>query len=320
MLEADRDAQQVLRCARARAFDRCAVLDQSLRPAEARRAREDASAARSWPLFLRGPPRRRETTACRLAATSAATRPRIPDRLRALGSRHARCGGAPARSARGRGRWPTCARMRYGSVRMPAHARASTRRARARRHAAVCTVRMRAKNSSVCPRDDRAAQDVAVPAQVLRRRVHDEVGAELQRTLQHRRRPGVIARRRGAGARCAISTIAAMSVTRMPRVRRRLHPDEPCRGTHRARPPRRRRSCRRTSPRVPSGAKCSQQQVRRAVVGVLGRNDVVAGAQRLEDGARRGLARRERRRRRRRPRAAARHASSAWRVGLPDRV
>jgi hypothetical protein len=40
--------------------------------------------------------------------------------------------------------------------------------------------------------DDRAPDDVAVAVQVLRRRVHDEVGSESQRLLEHRREEGVV--------------------------------------------------------------------------------------------------------------------------------
>src|SRR5439155_1415895 len=40
--------------------------------------------------------------------------------------------------------------------------------------------------------DEVAPDDIAVPAEVLRRRVHDDVGTELQRTLQSRRGEGVV--------------------------------------------------------------------------------------------------------------------------------
>ena len=58
---------------------------------------------------------------------------------------------------------------------------------------------------------DRAADRVGVPAEVLRRRVHDGVGAELERALDRGRREGVVDDDEGVGARAR----------RSPRCRRR---------------------------------------------------------------------------------------------------
>ena len=63
----------------------------------------------------------------------------------------------------------------------------------------------------VARRDDRAADDVAVAAAVLRRRVRDDVGAERERALQVRRGEGVVDDERPRPASCAISASAAMS-------------------------------------------------------------------------------------------------------------
>jgi hypothetical protein len=46
--------------------------------------------------------------------------------------------------------------------------------------------------------DDRAAKQIAMAAKIFRRRVNDEVGAELQRILQNRRREGVVDDRKRA--------------------------------------------------------------------------------------------------------------------------
>ena len=59
--------------------------------------------------------------------------------------------------------------------------------------------------------DDRAADDVGVPAEVLRRRVHDDVGAELERALDDRRGERVVDGDERVAA-CA-PAIAAMSTT-----------------------------------------------------------------------------------------------------------
>ena len=75
-------------------------------------------------------------------------------------------------------------------------------------------------------RRDEAADDVGVAAEVLRRRVDDDVGAERERLLQVRRRERVVDdderadRVRRLGGRADVDDV-------QQRVRRRLEPDEP---------------------------------------------------------------------------------------------
>ena len=76
-------------------------------------------------------------------------------------------------------------------------------------------------------RDERAADDVGVPAEVLRRRVHDDVGAERERLLQvgrgegvvdDQQRAGVVRDRRPAPAMSAMPSSGLVGVS---------HPDRP---------------------------------------------------------------------------------------------
>ena len=77
----------------------------------------------------------------------------------------------------------------------------------------------------VVVRGDEAADRVAVPAEILRRRVDDRVGAELERLLQVRRGKGVVDdEQRADGVRC-VSGLADVDDVQQ-RVRRRLDPDE----------------------------------------------------------------------------------------------
>ena len=55
-----------------------------------------------------------------------------------------------------------------------------------------CSLRMRSERLVGDARHDRAAHDVAMAAEVLRGGMDDEIGAELERVLQHRRREGVV--------------------------------------------------------------------------------------------------------------------------------
>ena len=70
-----------------------------------------------------------------------------------------------------------------------------------------------------------AADDVGVPAEVLRRRVHDDVGAELERLLEVRRREGVVDDEQRAGGVRGIGRGPDVDDVEQ-RVRRRLDPDE----------------------------------------------------------------------------------------------
>ena len=64
--------------------------------------------------------------------------------------------------------------------------------------------------------DDHAADRVAVAAEKLRQRVHDDVGAVVDRLAEVGRRQRVVDDQRHAGAFCAISAIASMSVMTPP--------------------------------------------------------------------------------------------------------
>ena len=61
--------------------------------------------------------------------------------------------------------------------------------------------------------DQRAADDVGVAVQVLRHRVRDDVGAELERALEVRRHERVVDARAARRARWQTSATAAMSTS-----------------------------------------------------------------------------------------------------------
>ena len=71
---------------------------------------------------------------------------------------------------------------------------------------------------------DRAADDVGVAVQVLGRRVHDQVGAELERALEVRRHEGVVDGEAGRRALRRSRRRRAMSAELEQRVGRRLDP------------------------------------------------------------------------------------------------
>ena len=154
-------------------------------------------------------------------------------------------------------------------------------------------VRTRAKKSSASRAMTHAAEDVAVAAEILGRRVHHEIGAELNRPLQDGCRPRVVdgeprarpARDRGSGR--DVGHV-------QPRVRRRLSPDEPGTRSHGRLDGRRIGHVHERRLQAPPREVIAQQD-RRAVVGILGRDHVIAGIERLEDGRRRGRSGRERR-------------------------
>ncbi len=84
----------------------------------------------------------------------------------------------------------SCARMRGASVRRPRSVRIAVER-RAGEAEAVRPPRELLVQRCVL-RDHRAADDVAVAVDVLRRRMHDDVGAERERPLQRRRQERVV--------------------------------------------------------------------------------------------------------------------------------
>ncbi len=74
-------------------------------------------------------------------------------------------------------------------------------------------------------RDDRAADDVAVAVDVLRRRMHDDVGAERERPLQHRRQERVVDDAARADRVRGLRDVADVGDAQQ-RVRWRLDPDD----------------------------------------------------------------------------------------------
>src|SRR5207253_5894938 len=71
-----------------------------------------------------------------------------------------------------------------------------------RRHGAtplLDSTRLGEERVFLVARDERAAEDVAVPAEILGGRVHNDIGAEIERTLKHRSGPGVVDNQPGAG-------------------------------------------------------------------------------------------------------------------------
>jgi hypothetical protein len=75
-------------------------------------------------------------------------------------------------------------------------------------------------------RGEEAADHVRVPAEVLRRRVEHDVGADLERVLEVRRREGVVDDDDRAGRVGRVGDRAQIEDVQH-RVRRRLEPDEP---------------------------------------------------------------------------------------------
>ena len=80
--------------------------------------------------------------------------------------------------------------MRTGSVLVPRRTRKLSKAGWRRRWRSAGTP-SRSRSAGVAD-DERAADDVGVAVQVLRRRVHDEVGAELERPLEVRRHERVV--------------------------------------------------------------------------------------------------------------------------------
>ena len=151
--------------------------------------------------------------------------------------------------------------------------------------------------------DERAADDVGVPAAVLRGRVHDDVGAERQRLLEVRRREGVVDDEQRAGVvRDGRERLDVADVEQ--RVGRRLDPDHlglagPDRGAHRVHVGHRRGRVRE----APGLLDLGEQPVG-AAVRVVGDDHVVAGrAERLRAGCPRRPGRWRTRSRARPPRA-----------------
>ena len=141
-------------------------------------------------------------------------------------------------------------------------------------------------------RDDRAAHDVRMARQVLRRRMHDEVVSERERPLQERRRPRVVARdQRPRAMRQGADGFQVRDRNR--RIRRSFRPDETRGRLQRAFDGRQIRHVDERDVKAP-GSEVLLQELGRPVVHVERRDDVVAGFEGLKNGHRRGRARRKR--------------------------
>ena len=225
----------------------------------------------------------------------------------------------PAQAARRRARAFVAVPLHAHRERLERRAaRASGRTGRARRRA---TSAGSASRSAIVGSfvTGEAADDVGVAAEVLRRRVHDDVGAERERLLQVRRRERVVDDERARRRACAASATARDVDDVEQRVRRRLDPDE--------------RACaRRGAPATLGRARPASTYVEpvalrlvhlrehavRAAVDVVHADDVVAGVDEVHDRRRRAESRTRTRGRARPPSSEARHSSSAVRVGLRD--
>ena len=143
-------------------------------------------------------------------------------RRQARGRAPSRRAGAPAGMRRLRARSRSAARMRTASVLSPRST--SQRRTGRGRRRATSAGSAGAPRSSGRSSPAKPPTDVRVAAEVLRRRVDDDVGAELERPLQIRRRERVVddedraGRVRRVGGRADVDDVEQ-------RVRRRLDPD-----------------------------------------------------------------------------------------------
>ena len=92
---------------------------------------------------------------------------------------------------------------------------------------AFCRKRSRSASSLSSPTTADAADHVGVAVQVLRRRVHDDVEAELERPLDVGAGEGVVGDRDQRRARLASAAIAFEVDELQQRIGRRLDPDHP---------------------------------------------------------------------------------------------
>ena len=130
-----------------------------------------------------------------------------------------------------------------------------------------------------------AADDVRVAAEVLRRRVEDDVGAEIERALEVRGRERVVDDQQGAGRLRGAATARDVDEVEQ-RVRRRLDPDEPRVADERARVRRELGGC-RVREAVALRLVHLREHPVRAAVDVVDADDAVAGVEQVHDRRRR---------------------------------
>ena len=124
-------------------------------------------------------------------------------------------------------------------------------------------------------------KNVSVPAKVLCGGMDGEVGAQLERTLQYRRCPGVVAHAQRASLVCDRGHAANVGDPQQW-VRRRLNPDEPRTGLDRVTDLTKVGHVHEGGLQAPPGENIAQQ-AGGPVVDVFGRDDVVPRGQGLED-------------------------------------
>ena len=217
-------AQQVLRRARSRTLDAGAVLDQAVRPAQAGGADEELASRRH---AERG-----------LARSAYLEREHAPER-RHLPRRHFVPG--VVRQSRivhllHRAVFAEESRHPHGVFRLRAHppgqgidAPQRQPAIERRRHAAAIALRFARAFEQVVlmPRDQRPADHIAVPADVLRRGVHHHVDPAIERLLQHRRGERAVADRDDVRSRQPRQRRDRRQVRHLhQRIRRRLHPNQ----------------------------------------------------------------------------------------------
>jgi hypothetical protein len=129
--------------------------------------------------------------------------------------------------------------------------------------------------------DERASNQIAVAAEVLRRRVHHDVGAVGERSLEQRRRPRVVHHAARADVVRTRGQRGDVDHTQ-ERVRRRLHPDDLRGGPEQALHAREVAHVARVDVQPP-GREHLAREPEGAVVGIRRKQDVVAGGERLED-------------------------------------
>ena len=156
------------------------------------------------------PSSRPRTRPCRRSRASAARRRRGRGGRAGPGSStrvDPRVRGEEGGDARGRRRSGRC--MRMASVFSAAQREVAVQRAG---HGADRVLQEASRSARASFVTSAPADQVGVAAEVLRRRVHDDVGAELERALQVRASRRCCRRRTSAPAACATSATAAMSM------------------------------------------------------------------------------------------------------------
>ena len=123
---------------------------------------------------------------------------------------HRRCA---SRNCATRMPFSDCARTRYGNVSSPRSVSQQSN-GDGTEPPYFCDIRARSNRSFALPRNQRAADHVAVPADIFRGGMRHQVDAQFERPLQHRRGERPVAHRHHtrAGADCADCAIAARSV------------------------------------------------------------------------------------------------------------